>query len=87
MKTSDSSEIKKAIKAALIEDSPDVKYFPPTSDGQCGYFKVTTHGNLSLDEIDVLLDPVIKEYEEYDLQRDPHFDGTFDLNAYGDMKK
>ena len=34
MKTSDSNEIKNAIKAALIEDSPDVQYFPSTSDGQ-----------------------------------------------------
>lgn len=86
MNRSDSSVIIKAIKAALIEDNPDVKYVGPSRNGRCGFFKVATHGNLSLDEIDVLLDPVKKEYEEYDLQRDPHFDGTFDLNAYGDKK-
>ena len=84
MKTSDSNEIKNAIKAALIEDSPDVQYVRPTSDGQCGFFKVATNGELSLDEIDNLLKPVV---DEYSLQRDPHFDGTFDLNAYWDKKK
>ena len=83
MNRSDSSEIIKAIKAALIEDSPDVQYFPPTSDGQCGYFQVTTHGNLSLDEIDILLAPVIKEYN---LDRDQDSFGSFDLNAYWDKK-
>lgn len=84
MKTSDSNEIKNAIKAALIEDSPDVQYVRPTSDGQCGYFKVTTHGYLSLDEMDYCLRSVV---DEYSLDRDPHFDGTFDLNAYWDKKK
>ena len=84
MKPSYSSKIKNAIKAALIEDNPDVRYYPPTSDGQCGYFNVTTNGNLSLDEIDYCLRNVV---EEYSLDRDPHFDGTFDLNAYWDRKK
>lgn len=83
MKRSDSSDIIKAIKAALVEDSPDVYYYPPLSDGQCGYFNVTTNGNLSLDEIDNRLRFVV---DEYSLDRDPHFDGTFDLNAYWDKK-
>lgn len=83
MKTSDSSKIKKAIEEALIEDSPDVRYYPPTSDGQCGYFNVTTNGNLSLAEINNCLRNVV---EEYNLGRDPHFNGTFDLNAYWDKK-
>lgn len=84
MNRSDSSEIIKAIKAALIEDSPDVRYYPPTSDGQCGYFEVTTHGNLSLDEIDTCLSPVVDEYK---LDRDQDSFGSFDLNTYWDRKK
>ena len=83
MNRKDSSEIIKAIKAALIVDSPEVSYYPPTSDGQCGYFNVTTNGNLSLDEIDYHLRFVV---DEYSLDRDMHFDGTFDLNAYWDKK-
>lgn len=83
MKRSDYLEILNAIKSALTEDSPEVQYHSPTSDGQCGYFNVTTHGNLSLDEIDTCLSSVVKDYN---LDRDPHFDGTFDLNAYWDKK-
>ena len=77
MNRSDSSEIIKAIKAALIEDGPDVQYVPPTSDGQCGYFQVTTYGNLSLDEIDTSLSSVVKEYS---LDRDQDSFGSFDLS-------
>jgi len=83
MKTSESSKIKKAIEVALIECSPVVQYYCPTSDGQCGYFNVKTNGNLSLAEIDNCLRNVVKEYY---LDRDPHFNGTFDLNAYWDKK-
>ena len=83
MKRCDYLKIINAIKTALIEDSPDVQYFPPTSDGQCGYFKVTTHGNLSLDEIDTCLSSVVKEYN---LDRDQDSFGLFDLNAYWDKK-
>lgn len=83
MKRCDYLKIINAIKTVLTEDSPDVQYFPPTSDGQCGYFKVTTHGYFSLDEIDIRLKSVV---DEYSLDRDPHFDGTFDLNAYWDKK-
>ncbi len=83
MKESDSLNILDEIKSALIEDSPEVYYHPPTTDGQCGYFNVTTNGNLSLEEIDNCLKPVV---DEYYLDRDPHFDGTFDLNAYWDKK-
>ena len=83
MKSNISLEIIKAIKDALIAVRPDVQYNKPTSDGQCGFFKVTTNGNLSLDEIDECLKSVV---DEYSLDRDPHFDGTFDLNAYWDNK-
>ena len=83
MKRSDSNEITNAIKTALIEDSPDVQYHSPTSDGQCGYFQVTTHGNLTLDEIDICLVPVVGEYN---LDRDQDSYGSFDLNAYWDKK-
>ena len=83
MKSNISLEIIKAIKDALIAVRPDVQYNKPTSDGQCGFFKVTTNGNLSLDEIDECLKSVV---DEYNLDRDPHFDGTFDLNAYWDKK-
>ena len=81
MKSNISLEIIKAIKDALIAVRPDVQYNKPTSDGQCGFFKVTINGNLSLDEIDECLKSVV---DEYNLDRDPHFDGTFDLNAYWD---
>lgn len=84
MKKSDYLIILNTIKSALIEDSPEVKYHSPTNYGQCGYFNVTTNGNLSLDEIDNRLISVV---EEYSLDRDPHFDGTFDLNAYWDKKE
>lgn len=83
MLKSESNEIIKAIKAALKEDEPEVRYFPPTSDGQCGYFQVTTHGNLSMDEIAICLRAVIKEYC-LDIDQDSY--GTFDLNAYWDKK-
>lgn len=76
-------EIIKAIKDALIADRADVQYNRPTSDGQCGYFKVTTNGNLSLKEIDKCLKTIV---DKYSLDRDPHFVGTFDLNAYWDKK-
>ena len=76
-------EIIKAIKDALTADRPDVQYNKPTSDGQCGFFKVTTNGNLSLDEIDKCLKSIV---DKFSLDRDPHFDGTFDLNAYWDKK-
>lgn len=76
-------EIVKAIKNALIADQPDVQYNKPTSDGQCGFFKVTTNGNLSLKEIDKCLKNIV---DEFSLDRDLHFDGTFDLNTYWDKK-
>jgi len=47
------------------------------------FFKVTTNGNLSLDEIDKCLKSLV---DKFSLDRDPHFDGTFDLNAYWDKK-
>ena len=83
MKSNISLEIIKAIKDALIAVRPDVHYNKPTSDGQCGFFKVTTNGNLSLKEIDECLKNIV---DKYSLDRDPHFDGTFDLNAYWDKK-
>ena len=83
MNKSDYLKIINAIKSALIEDSPEVQYISPTSDGQCGYFEVTTHGNLSLDEIDTCLTSVVKDYN---LDRDQDSFGSFDLNAYWDKK-
>lgn len=73
-----------AIKGALSEKDAKVTYYPPTSDGQCGYYRVEAKDGADLDGVNSRLETVA---ENLGLEIDDESYNKWDLVDRGDTKK
>ena len=83
-KASFRKENKTAIKGALSEKDAKVTYYPPTSDGQCGHYRVEAKDGADLEDMNSRLETVA---ENLGLEIDDESYNIWDLVDRGDTKK
>lgn len=84
IKASFRKENKAAIKGALSEKDAKVTYYPPTSDGQCGHYRVEAKDGANLEDMNSRLETVA---ENLGLEIDDESYNIWDLVDRGDTKK